>query len=70
MVQVVTSGITDKDGVILLENYNNNRYRLELEAGTNRGNDSFYLPWRSDMPDSHSYLHLYTDRYTYLPGTV
>lgn len=68
MVQVVTSGITDKDGVILLENYNNNRYRLELEAGTNRGNDSFYLPWRSDMPDSHSYLHLYTDRYTYLPG--
>lgn len=68
MVQVATSGITGPDGVILLENYNNGRFKLELESGANRGNSSFYLPRSTDMPDSHRYLQLYTDRYTYLPG--
>ena len=68
MVQIATSGITGSDGVILLENYNNGRFKLELESGASRGNSSFYLPRSTDMPDSHRYLQLYTDRYTYLPG--
>lgn len=68
MVQVATSGITGADGVILLENYSNGRFKLEMERGAARGNSEFFMPWRSDMPDSYTYVHLYTDRYTYLPG--
>lgn len=68
MVQVSTRGITQSDGSLMLENINNGSFKIELESGANRGNATFYIPWRSDMPDSRNYVHLYTDRYTYLPG--
>ena len=66
-VQVSTSGITPADGTIMLEGYSNGTFKIELEKGADRGNDSFSLPYRSDMPDMR-YLRLFTDRYTYLPG--
>jgi hypothetical protein len=66
-VQVATSGITPADGTIMLEGYSNGTFKIELEKGADRGNDSFSLPYRSDMPDMR-YLRLFTDRYTYLPG--
>ena len=66
-VQVATSGITPPDGSILLEGYYNSTFKLELESGANRGNATFRLGFASDMPDRRT-LHLYTDRYTYLPG--
>ena len=66
-VQISTSGITGADGTILLEGYQRGPFKLELESGVNRGNATFYLPFRSDMPDRYQ-LKLYTDRYTYLPG--
>ena len=68
MVQVSTRGITQSDGSIMLENINNGNFKIELESGSNRGNATFYIPWNSDMPDSRRYIHIYTDRYTYLPG--
>ena len=67
LVKVVTSGITGADGMIMLESLKNDRYKIELEAAGNRGNCTFYTPWHSDMPD-RQYIHIYTDRYTYLPG--
>ena len=58
---------TDADGAIVVENLNNDRYKIELEAGNNRGNATFNIPWRSDMPD-RQYARIFTDRYTYMPG--
>ena len=66
-VQVATSGITSDDGNITLEGYYNGTFKLELESGADRGNATFFIPRNGDMPDRF-YLHLYTDRYTYLPG--
>ena len=66
-VQVATSGITPADGSILLEGYFNGTFKLEMEAGANRGSATFWMPRNSDMPDRY-YLRLYTDRSTYLPG--
>ena len=66
-IKMITSGITPADGSIVLEGYKNDRYKIELEAAGNRGNSTFYLPWRSDMPE-RQYVRMFTDRYTYLPG--
>ena len=67
LVKMETSGITPADGTITLEGLGQNRYLIEFEAGQNRGNDSFYVGWRSDMPD-RTYARVFTDRLTYLPG--
>ena len=66
-VKVITSGITGADGNILLEGYPNDRYKIELEAAGSRGNCTFYIPWRSDMPERQN-ISMFTDRLTYLPG--
>ena len=67
-VKVITSGITESDGVILIEGIARDRYTIELEGQGNRGNATFSIPWRStDMP-ARQYVKVYTDRHTYLPG--
>ena len=66
-VKMMTRGITETDGTIVVEGLKNDRYKIELESGTNRGNATFYIPWHSDMPD-RQYARIFTDRYTYLPG--
>ena len=68
-VRMVTSGITGADGAIRIEGMKNDRYRIELEAQGNRGNETFNIPWISDMP-SREFVKVYTDRYTYLPGDI
>ena len=66
-VRMVTSGITGADGSIRIEGMKNDRYKIELEASGNRGNETFDVPWISDMP-SRQFAKIYTDRFTYLPG--
>lgn len=65
--KVVTQGFSADDGYISLDRLPNGRFRIELEQGENKGNASFNIPYVSDMPD-RSYMQIYTDRYTYLPG--
>ena len=67
LVKVVASGITGADGYIREEGLTNSRYRIELEGGGSRGNATFNIPWKSDMPE-RQYVRVFTDRYTYLPG--
>ena len=67
LVKVATSGITGSDGYILVEGLANSRYRIELEGGGSRGNATFNIPWKSDMPE-RQYVRVFTDRFTYLPG--
>ena len=67
LVKVTTSGITGSDGYILVEGLANSRYRIELEGGGSRGNATFNIPWKSDMPE-RQYVRVFTDRFTYLPG--
>ena len=66
-IKMMTSGISPSDGTIVLEGLKNDNYRIELETAGNRGNCTFSIPWRSDMPE-RQYATLFTDRYTYLPG--
>ena len=66
-VKMMTSGITAADGTVVVEGLKNDRYKIELEGAGSRGNSTFNIPWRSDMPD-RQYARLFTDRYTYLPG--
>ncbi len=65
--RVMTSGITESDGNIVIEGLKNDRYSIELESAGSKGNSIFSIPWQSDMPD-RDYIRLFTDRYTYLPG--
>ena len=65
--KLITSGITGADGNILIEGLNRDRYRIELEAAGGRGNSTFNIPWKSDIP-RRSLSRIFTDRYTYLPG--
>ncbi len=66
-IRIMTSGITESDGNIVIEGLKNDRYSIELEAAGSKGNSTFSIPWQSDMPD-RDYIRLFTDRYTYLPG--
>ena len=66
-VKMMTSGITAADGTVVVEGLKNDRYKIELEGAGSRGNATFNIPWRSDMPE-RQYARLFTDRYTYLPG--
>ena len=66
-VKIITSGITESDGYILVEGLARDRYKIELEAAGNKGNATFNIPWKSDMP-ARQYVRVYTDRHTYLPG--
>ena len=65
--KIVTQGFTADDGFLSLERLAQGLYRVELEQGENKGNASFSIPYTSDMPD-RSFMQIYTDRYTYLPG--
>lgn len=66
--KVITSGITESDGIIMIEGLTRDRYKIELESQGSRGNATFNIPWRNtDMP-GRQYVRIYTDRYTYLPG--
>ena len=68
MSKLITSGITESDGVILIEGIARDRYKIELEANGSKGNATFNIPWRNtDMP-GRQFVKVYTDRYTYLPG--
>ena len=65
--KIVTQGFTADDGFLSLERMANGIYRIELEQGENKGGATFTIPYVSDMPD-RSFIQVYTDRYTYLPG--
>lgn len=65
--KISTQGFTADDGFLSLERLPQGRYRIELEQGENKGNAIFTIPYVSDMPD-RSFMQIYTDRYTYLPG--
>ena len=65
--KISTQGFTADDGFLSLERLPQGRYRIELEQGENKGNALFTIPYVSDMPD-RSFMQIYTDRYTYLPG--
>lgn len=67
LLKVATQGFTADDGFISIDRLPNGRFRIELEQGENKGNATFNIPYVSDMPD-RSYMQIYTDRYTYLPG--
>ena len=66
-VKVITSGITESDGYIQVQGLARDRYKIELEAAGNKGNATFSIPWKSDMP-ARQFVRIYTDRHTYLPG--
>ena len=61
-IRIMTSGITESDGNIVIEGLKNDRYSIELEAAGSKGNSTFSIPWQSDMPD-RDYIRLFTDRY-------
>lgn len=65
--KIATQGFTADDGFLSLERLARGYYRVELEQGENKGNASFNIPYMSDMPD-RSFIQIFTDRYTYLPG--
>ena len=65
--KIATQGFSNDDGFISLDRLSRGRYRIEMEQGENKGNASFNVPYTSDMPD-RTFRHIYTDRYTYLPG--
>ncbi len=67
LIKIVNQGFTADDGFLSLERMPMGSYRIELEQGGNKGNASFSIPYVSDMPD-RSFMQIYTDRYTYLPG--
>ena len=66
-VRVAAQGFSADDGFVSLEGLRNGRYLMELESNGSKGNCSFSIPWVSDMP-VRGFAHLYTDRFTYLPG--
>ena len=66
-VKIVTRGMADNDGYILIENLAGGSYSLEMEHGQDRGNSRVQASYVSDMPDRNT-VRLYTDRFTYRQG--